>query len=168
VDRYLDLLEECHLVRRVPPFAAGRRLEVTHRPKVLFCDCGLRNLLVRSMAPFPERPDAGALFENWVGAELLKGLDPLHPLDVLRTWRSSSGAEVDWVLDRPDGLVAVEVKAAALRRPQLSRSARSFIAAYSPRDFWVVNLDLCAEEQLGGTRVHWVGPEGLLPGGILR
>lgn len=65
------------------------------------------------------------------------------------------------MIESPQGLVGIEVKAAALRGPRVSRSSRSFIAAYHPHRFVVVNTALTAQDAVDGTRVHWVGPEAL-------
>jgi uncharacterized protein len=158
---YLDILKESHVVHRVRPFVGGKRAELTSRPKVYLCDNGIRNVLARQLIPFSERADRGLLFESWVAGELRKHLDPLHPMDQLRFWRTGSGAEVDFVLTRPEGLVGIEVKSTARRRPHLSRSARSFIDAYAPARFVVINLGHEGTERVGGTEVRWVGPEWL-------
>lgn len=159
VAAHLDILEECHLVRRVPPFAGGKRAELTHDPKVYFCDNGLLCSVLGRTERFEERTDRGPLLENLVGAELLKHLDPLGPLDALRFWRSKAGAEVDFVLERPDGLVGVEVKASEAPRRALSRSSRSFLEAYRPARFYVVGLGAEGQERVGGCEIRWVGPE---------
>ena len=164
VRHYLDLLAETHVVYQAQPFAGGKRAELTSRPKVYFSDCGLRNIILRRMEPFEARVDPvdrGAVFESWVGGELRKHLSPLLPGDELRYWRTRSGAEVDFVIPRPDGLLAYQAKATRLKRPTLSRSARSFIEAYQPRAFHVVNLELEAAERLGATEVRWLPPEAL-------
>lgn len=162
IQSYVDLLIETHVLHRVSPFAGGKRAEVTHQPKVYFCDNGVLNVVARRFTPFDERADRGALFESFVGAEIRKHLDLLHPMDALRYWRSTSKAEVDFVVERLDGLVAFECKATALRRPKLSRSARSFIDAYRPRRFTVVNLSLTHDDSLSGCRISWRPPEWLV------
>jgi len=161
VDAYLDILEQSHLVRRVRPFVGGKRSELTHNPKVTFCDSGLRSAVLGRFEPFEHSLERGALLESWVAAELLKHLDPLAPTDELRYWRSKAGAEVDFVLERPDGLVGIEVKASLGARPALSRSARSFLDAYHPARFLVLTLGAQAEQTIGDTRVTWLGPEAL-------
>ena len=158
---YLDILQECHVVHAVRPYVGGRRAELTSRPKLYFCDNGIRNVLARQLVPFEERTDRGVLLESWVGGELRKHLDPLHPMDQLRYWRTRSGAEVDFVLTRPDGLLGIEVKATALKQPRLSRASRSFIDAYAPVRFVVINMGYTGEERIGESLVRWVGPEWL-------
>jgi predicted AAA+ superfamily ATPase len=158
VSSYLSLLEESHVVRLVRPFAGGKRSELTSRPKAFFLDVGLRNHLAADLRGLDERVDAGAVLENWVFTELAKAL----PLDrSIHFWRSTSGAEVDFVLRGGSSLVAVEVKAARLGRPKLPRAARSFIGAYSPHTLLVVNRGVEAEEDVDGCRVRWIHPTGL-------
>jgi predicted AAA+ superfamily ATPase len=139
VERYLAIAEQVHVLRLLPPFVGGKRAEVTGTPKVYFLDNGLRNAVFGGFEPTSNRSDRGALWENAVYQELLK---KLTLLDEVRFWRSKNGAEVDFVVTRQDRMVAVEVKAKALRQPQLSRAARSFLQAYHPSCFGVVNSSL--------------------------
>lgn len=158
VAAYLEILEHGHVLHRLPPYVGGRRAEITRRPKVYLIDNGIRGHLVGSFAPLRERPDAGAAMENWVFSELWKIL----PLDAgLYYWRSSSGAEVDFVISRGDTLAGIEVKAGHLGRPRLTRAVRSFIEAYRPRSFLFVSADLEHSESVGTTRVEWVTPASL-------
>ncbi len=159
VASWVDLLTESHIVERIRPFAGGRRAELTGRPKVFFRDVGLRNALVGPTSPFESAVDRGKRLECWVFAELRKQLSSLHPMDVLRFWRSKGGAEVDFVLDRPWGLLAVEVKAGALRPGRLPRSTRSFLDAYAPARLVMVHLGEPARFEVRDTEVLLVGPE---------
>ncbi len=167
VDNYATVLEDALITYRLRPFAGGRRAELTRRPKLMLADPGIRNALVGSLAPYETRADRGAVFECWVGAELRKHLDPLHPADALHYWRTKSGAEVDFVVARPDRPVAVEAKAAALKRPVLSRAARSFIEAYEPSVFVVMNLALRETRRVGRTEVRWRPPEAMAEPNLL-
>ncbi len=165
VASYVDILGETGVLLRVPPFVGGRRAELTGRVKVYFADAGLRNAILRRLDPFELRDDRGPCLETWVAGELVRQLSDLLPGEALRYWRSRSGAEVDFVVDGPDGLFAWEVKAAALKTPRLSRSARSFIDAYAPRQFTVLNTALYADQLMGNTQVRWRPPEALADGG---
>jgi len=156
VQEYLEILANSHLVHLVPVFAGGRRAELTATPKVFLVDTGIRNALVRDFRPLDERQDAGATLENWVYGELVKNVGPSAQV---RYWRTRSGAEVDFVVDDGSTPIGLEVKATALRRPALSRSARSFIEAYQPRGFLVVNRELEHEEVVAGTTVRWLRAE---------
>lgn len=158
VEKYLEILESSHVLVRVSPFVGGGRAEITSRPKVFFVDPGIRHRLIHEFRPLGERVDRGAVLENWVFTEIWKRttFD-----ETVHFWRSSSGAEVDFVLSRGDRLVAVEVKSAALRRPKLPRSARSFVDAYEPARFLVVNTGIRHAEEVGSTSVRWLLPQDL-------
>jgi len=154
VAKYLDLLEQTHVVRLVRPFAGGARREVTGARKVFFVDNGLRHAALGRLRNDPaEAADRGALVENWVFGEVAKSLPWTLPIGY---WRSLSGAEVDFVLDAPQARLALEVKAGPLPRAVLSRGCRSFVEAYAPGELWVLNDTLDAEATLGTTRVRWL------------
>ena len=113
VGKYLNILEESHIIQLVPPFVGGKRAEITSRPKIYFMDNGLRNALFGGFTPIEDRSDMGKLMENLVFTELCKYTNPL--LDAIHFWRSSSQAEVDFVLVRNCQLVGVEVKASRMK-----------------------------------------------------
>lgn len=153
VSEYLSLMEESHIIKRIPPFVGGKRAEITSTPKLYFLDNGIRNLLFGGFGPADHRADFGALTENLVFTELSKAVHPL--LDTIHFWRSSSGAEVDFVIQSAGRLIAVEVKAGPLHRPKVTRSLRSFIQAYSPDKVVVLNSGLRDEVQVEGCRVEF-------------
>lgn len=150
---YCRLLEETHLLRLVRPFVGGKRAEITSARKVYFLDNGIRNQLFGGFQVPGERADRGALLESFAFTELAKTVHPL--LDGLSTWRSKSGAEVDFVVEHQGRLLACEIKAGDLRG-NLSRSARSFIEAYQPEHFLVVNRTAWPETSVGTTRVRFL------------
>lgn len=158
VGDYCQLLEESHILRFVRPFIGGKRAEITHARKVFFLDNGIRNQLFGGFAPLIDRGDRGALYENFVFTELSKTVHPL--LDTLRYWRSKSGAEVDFVVEHQGRILACEVKAGDARG-NLSRSARSFIDAYRPELFLIVNQRPSDATSLEETRVEFVAPTEL-------
>lgn len=158
VAEYCRLLEETHLIRLVRPFVGGKRAEITSARKVFLVDNGIRNQLFGGFQPAADRPDRGALLENLVFAELAKTVHPL--LDRLSTWRSKAGAEVDFVVEHQGRLLACEVKAGD-SRGNLGRSARSFMDAYQPEQFLIVNRKETPEVEAGATRVRWLRAEEL-------
>ena len=159
VSSYLSFMEEAHLLALLPAFAGGKRAELTQAPKAYFIDNGLRNRLVGDFSPFAQRADRGQLLENWVYSELHKAL----PFGTwIGWWRTRGGAEVDFVIREQDALVGVEVKAGHMRRPRLSKSARSFVEAYRPTRFLVVNSALEHQESAEGVPVTWCTPVGLI------
>jgi predicted AAA+ superfamily ATPase len=159
IGNYLSILEESHIVQVVPPFIGGKRAEISKRPKLYFRDTGVLNAVQGQFAAFDEHPNRGPLFENWVAAELVKHGSRLAPSESLRFWRTKSKAEIDFVVETGDGITGIEVKATKMNLPKLSRSSHSFIEAYNPKTFYVVNLTLEADRRIGETTVRWIGPE---------
>jgi len=153
VASYLEILEAGHVVAMLPPYAGGRRSELTRTPKIFFVDNGIRNHLVQSFRSPAQRVDSGRTVENWVFGELRKTL-PLG-LDI-HFWRSTSKAEVDFVVETVSSVVGFEVKAGTPGRPSIGRSSRSFIQAYQPTHFFIVSTRRFDRQQIGTTEVSWI------------
>lgn len=147
--RYLFYLEETFVVRRLLPFASNPRKEIAKMPKAFFVDCGLRNLVSAGFLDWDSRPDCGPLLETAVEHWLRRR----YPLAEVRFWRTESKAEMDFVVLDGGRVEAFEVKAQHLHRPILSRSLRSFVAAYAPAQVTVVNLSLDADTAAEGVPV---------------
>ncbi len=156
IHAYVEILEESHIVKVVRPFAGGKRRELTTAPKIFFIDNGIRNSLLNAFSPdISLRTDKGALMENWIFSELYKSM-PLT--SVIHFWRSKAGAEVDFVVEQAGKIMALEVKSADLDHPRLSRSARSFIDAYRPEKFAVLNHSLEATVSMDNCQVDFLTP----------
>jgi len=126
--KYLNAMEKSYLILRVPPYFTNRKKEITKLPKLYFIDTGLRNAVADVFPPGAE----GRLFENYVLTELLKmGFRPKY-------WRTKSGAEVDFIVEKEGLVIPVEVKLHA-SRGKINRSLRSFITVYSPESAIVVH-----------------------------
>ncbi len=138
----------------------GKRAELTSARKVFFLDNGIRNQLFGGFTRLADRADRGALLENFVFTELAKSIHPL--LDTISYWRSKSGAEMDFVVQRQGRLLACEVKAGDARG-KISRSARSFIEAYSPEILLITSREPHPATTIGTTEVRFVDLADLGP-----
>jgi len=128
IKKYLDAMEKNHLLVRVYPFFNNKNKEITKQPKVYFLDTGLRNAIVKTFKSNAE----GLVFENYVLSELIKkGCE-------VKFWRTKSKAEVDFVVERKDEIIPVEVK---LTSSKISRSLQTFIRTYRPKRCFVVNYE---------------------------
>ncbi len=110
VDRYLDLLEQTFVIFRLPSFSTNPRKEISKSQKVFFWDTGIRNALLNAFSTDEFRPDIGALWENWVIAEVAKHNALLGSPAELFFWRTRAQSEVDLVVKLPNGLQAFEIK----------------------------------------------------------
>lgn len=156
ISSYLEILEEAHVIHQTKPFAGGKRRELLSVPKVHFIDNGIRNQLVQNFSShLNSRVDKGKLFENWVFSELVKAV---HLQGSIRYWRSKGGAEVDFVVELANRIFGIEVKFGSFKKQKISRSARSFIDAYKPEKFLVVNMNQAMNTHIGETQVHFIKP----------
>jgi len=153
VSEYVNLLQETHILRLIRPFVGGKRAELTKSPKAYFLDNGIRNLVFGGFQPVENRPDRGALCENFAFTEIYKHINPL--LDSIHYWRSKAGAEVDFVIKSRGRIAACEIKAGDLRG-KLPRASRSFIEAYQPELFLAVGSHSHPSISLGGTKVNFI------------
>jgi predicted AAA+ superfamily ATPase len=114
--RYIDLLCETFLMAVVPPWHTNAIARIVKTPKLHFIDSGVLASARRYSAErfIADRAAFGAVLESFVFAEIMKlaswsghDVTPFH-------FRGSNNLEVDFVLERDDGLIAgVEVKASA-------------------------------------------------------
>ena len=112
--RYLGLLEASFLVHRLPPFLRNRSSRLVKSPKLHFADSGLAANLagVTSLAPGHDDLLRGALFETYVGHNLLALIEAHLPGAQLAYWHEQGRHEVDFVIEAQRKVVAIEVKAA--------------------------------------------------------
>jgi predicted AAA+ superfamily ATPase len=116
LDRYLALLELLFVVHRVPAWHGNHGKRLVRAPKLLIADSGFAGHLLGGTPDVLERGtvDLGTLLEAFVGMELVRlaAVDPLRA--VVHHYRTHTRAEVDYLLETPDGrVVGVEVKAGA-------------------------------------------------------
>ena len=135
VERYLFLLEESFIIFRLGGFRRNLRTEVTKFGKYYFWDLGIRNALIESFAPVELRNDIGGLWENFLVAEKRKSASQPGVRYGDYFWRSSTGAEIDYVVDRDGALSAYEFK---WSKPTARRPA-TFLEAYPDTSFEVIN-----------------------------
>ncbi len=110
VERYIEIFEQSYILFRVYPFSKNKRDEIGKTPKIYFHDLGLRNAVINNFEVSVTRPDLGAMFENFIIAELYKSISYQKLGYNLNYWRSTGGGEVDIILSDHTDIFAVEVK----------------------------------------------------------
>lgn len=138
VQRYLSILENTFIIKRLLPFHNNIRKELTKMPKLFFMDTGLRNFALRNFSELGYRPDKGHLLENAIFGELYKNLGVI---DQLFFWRTISKTEVDFVLTGEQAL-AFEVKLKPNIHLKKPPGLRSFGKIYPNFKQIVVTQDL--------------------------
>lgn len=113
ISRYVDLLADLLLVRRLPPCHANTGKRLVKSPKVYVRDTGLLHALlgIRDYNALCGHPVVGPSWETFVIENLLSAAPERAHASFYRT---AAGAEIDLVLDlpAPHGLWAIDIKRA--------------------------------------------------------
>jgi predicted AAA+ superfamily ATPase len=119
IGRYIDLLCDLLLVRRLQPWARQSSKRLVKAPKVYVRDSGLVHALLGlgTYAELLSHPVVGGSWEGWIIENLIASAPSQTQASYYRT---AVGAEIDLLLELPGGaLWAVEVKRSSA--PTVSR-----------------------------------------------
>ena len=142
----LNLLEKTYIIGLPKPFFTNKRIELVKNPKVYFYDTGLRNAVIDDFRQMEMRQDKGALWENFIYAELIKeGVD-------VKYWRTKAKAEVDFILNDK---IPVEVKSSPAK-PAVGKSLHSYIEKYNPAAAYIFTKKTEESFKIGKTAVHFL------------
>ena len=113
INRYLDLLVDLLLVRRLPPWSGNVGKRLVRSPKIYLRDSGIVHALLglRSLEDVISHPIAGSSWEGFVIENLIAATpDWVQPF----FFRTNAGAEVDLLLEfNPTRRWAIEIKRSA-------------------------------------------------------
>jgi uncharacterized protein len=130
---YLDILEDTFVVRQLQPYHGNLRKRLVKTPKAYLRDSGLLHALLQleTFEDLAGHPCLGSSWEGWVIEQILASVPGNW-----RPWfyRTSGGAEIDLILERPGGqsFLAFEVKYSPSASPS--------------KGFWTALADLGLEE----------------------
>ena len=130
VKSWLSVLEATYQIMILRPYFANTGKRLVKTPKVYFTDTGLLCSLAGLKDPehAASGPMAGAIFETAVVMEFVKvflgrGEDPQ-----LFFWRTSTGVEVDLLIQNQTKLVPIEIKTTSTPLPPMAAAIRAFHA----------------------------------------
>lgn len=149
VNRYIDLLTDLLLVRRLPPLHANTKKRLVKSPKIYVRDSGLVHALLRleTLNDIAGHPVAGA---SWEGLVIENLLAVAPPRTMASFYRTAAGAEIDLVLELPGKQRwAIEIKRALSARPEKGfylasediRATRGFVV-HAGKDAYPVSEDV--------------------------
>jgi len=154
IENYLFALENTFVVHLARPHFTNARKELTKMPKVFFADTGLRNLAVKYFAGFSTNRDKGKLLENFIASAIAR-----YSNGTVNYWRTKDKNEVDFIYkDYYGAVVPIEVKAADIKKPEITRGLKTFIKKYSPKKALIVNLYLEEDLKIKNTKVKFILP----------
>jgi predicted AAA+ superfamily ATPase len=113
VREWLSVLEASYIIFLLPPYTQKVSSRVRKSPKLFFIDPGLVATLlgIYSVDHLMQHPARGHLFESLMVSECLKQAFNRRLPFTGYFWRDREGHEIDIIIDRPDGPIAIECKA---------------------------------------------------------
>ncbi len=153
--KYKELIEKLSILKKTfvciesRPYFSNKRKELVKSPKFYFLDNGFRNISIDNFQELDKRTDKGPLNENFVASELFKKELKLN------YWRTKSGAEVDFVVEKEGKLIPVEVKS-IIKKPVYGKSLKSFIISYKPNKGYILSEDYYNELTLENVKIKFL------------
>lgn len=118
VHRYLDMLCDLMLVRKLTPWHSNIGKRLVKSPKIYVRDSGLLHALL-GLATHDSLLAHPVVGNSWEGFVIETLLNAVPRSAQCGFYRSSNGAEIDLVVDSPGhGLIAIEVKRAPNAKPR--------------------------------------------------
>jgi uncharacterized protein len=136
VSRYIDLLTDLFLIRKLPPWSQNTGKRITKSPKTYVADSGVLHALlnISNMDVLQSHPVVGA---SWEGFVIENVLGVLPDGSNCFYYRTSGGAEIDLIIQHTDGrLIAVEIKKNAV--PSLERGFYEACEDIKPDEKYVI------------------------------
>ncbi len=137
ISRYVDLLTDLMLVRRLMPWSGNIGKRLVRSPKVYVRDSGILHALLglRTADDIQSHPVVGASWEGFVIEQLIAAAGPDRiPL----YFRTEKGAEADLVFER-GGQVEMVIEIKRSTAPVASKGLRVARDDLGPRDTYVVH-----------------------------
>lgn len=127
VARYVDILEQSFLLRRLPPYFRNIGKRMVKAPKIYLRDTGLLHHLlnISSLEALDGHPIRGASWESFVLEDVLRREAVAYPHSCAYFWRTANGAEIDLLIERDNDLHAIEIKTARALSTHQGRSLRN-------------------------------------------
>ena len=135
VKNYIDLLESTFMVQQVKPYLPNVGKRLTKAPKLYFSDSGIAAALLdlENFSQLFGHAVYGSIWEGIVLAQIMGIADNAQ----VSFYRTSNGAEIDFVVKKGDRLIAIECKASS--SPSLTKGNYFAISDIQPEQTLIVS-----------------------------
>jgi len=125
---WLTILESSYIVFLLQPYYENFNKRIVKTPKLYFYDTGLAAFLmgIRTVEDISNPVSNGALFENFIIAELFKQNFHQYQLRQYWFWRDSTGNEIDLLTQKGLSFDIFEIKSTKTIVPALFKSLEQF------------------------------------------
>ncbi len=134
VRSYVDMLEQCFVLRVLHPYESNLKKRLIKSPKIYIRDSGILHALlgIENHNDLLGHPVYGASWEGLVIENIL----PLLPNWKASFYRTSSGSEIDLILEKGNRRVAIECKGST--SPNVNRGFWNAVSEIRFKEVWVV------------------------------
>ncbi len=156
---YFDLLYDTLILLRIPAFTRNARKRIIRSAKYVFFDTGIRNACAALYLDPSSllKTQAGTLFEQYIILEIHRRIQymPGCPWRISH-WRTSSGVEVDLVIDKGESAIPIEIKYTDNPHPRDIRHLLTFMKEYDvPQGYLVCRCEQVEKMADGVYAVPW-------------
>jgi len=151
IEQYLHFLEETYIIQRLRPYFKNLGKTVIKTPKIYFIDTGIYNTVFKQFQNINNRIDSGQIVENFVFSELIKSIN----IDNIWFYRTNTGSEVDFILNRSGGLELMEVKYSKTRQQTTPKVFASLFSKLGPKKGHILTKDYAGDKILLGVPVYF-------------
>ncbi len=134
IRNYIDLLRGTFMVEAIPPYHKNFGKRIVKAPKVYISDTGIaaRLLNLKGFDQISGHPSFGSMWEGMVLANI-RGHMPATDISFFRT---SNGAEIDFIVESGRKVYAIECKSSLT--PRLNKGNRYALQAIKPDNTFIV------------------------------
>jgi predicted AAA+ superfamily ATPase len=138
LNKFLDFLTQNNFIYLLEPFHQNLRTEISKMNKGYFFDLGVRNATLNNFTTIHSRADQDQLFKNFLFLELRSA----ENLESLNFYRTTNGADIDFIAQKKGAIFPIEGRYQNLKRPRGFRSMTNFIQKKNSQKGTIVNLNL--------------------------
>jgi len=133
---YFQILEDTLIGRNLPAFRKRAKRRLIQAPKFYFFDVGITSALTRRGLVEPGSELFGKAFEHFIFQEISAHASYSELLYPITYWRTTSGFEVDFILDDQ---VAIEIKSTTYATNHHLKGLRAFKEEYNVKHHILVS-----------------------------
>jgi len=151
---YFQILEDLLLATRIDVFTQRAKRKMVAHQKFYFFDIGVYRIL-RPMGPLDTQGEADGAALETLFFQSLRAIKDYFDLGYkIYFWRTSSGAEVDFVIYGPRGLHAFEIKRSAHISNKMLKGLKAFKEDYPEAQLHILYL---------GKHKEYIGDISIIP-----
>lgn len=156
IKNWISILEASYVIFLLPPFYENYGKRLVKSPKIYFYDTGLVAHLtgISNKTLFESGPMTGALFENYIVAEVKKNIYHNNINAQIYYLRTNHGVEVDLIIDHLTYKEMVEIKFNESFKPMMLKPIQEFM---SEKDKGVLVYKGATREYADNVNLYYYG-----------